>query len=106
MTEEKSSYRHFIRKREQAIAKGEEFLVYDYEQREGIECALWPHLYPFKEWCESTLDGKEDRLSAKISSMRKVTSEIADYSMDFDLLHFHYDLWLWRTSYWRYCSRT
>ena len=29
--------------------------------------------------------------------MRKVTSEIADYSMDFDLLHFHYDLWLWRT---------
>ena len=97
MTEEKSSYRDFIRKREQALAKGEEFLVYDYEQREGIECALWPHLYPFKEWCESCLDGSENRLSAKISFMRKVTSEIADYSMDFDLLHFHYDLWLWRT---------
>ena len=89
MMEKESSYRNFIRKQDVALREGKGFLVYDYEQHKGVECELWPHLYPFKEWCESNLDGQETLLSGKVSFMHKVTSEIADYSMDFDLLHFH-----------------
>ena len=69
----------------------------DDTQRKGIECALWPNLYPYSDWCDSTLDGKETRLSSKVSYMIKVNSEIADYGINHELLHFHYDLWLWQT---------
>lgn len=40
---------------------------------------------------------EESHLSSKVSLMYKVISEIADCSMAYKLLHFHYDLWLWQT---------
>ena len=55
------------------------------------------NLYSFEDWCETSLDGRDSRLSSKVSFMHKVMSEIADYSMDYELLQFHYDLWLWQT---------
>ena len=105
MSERKSSYSRFVNKRETEVAAGREFFFYDFEQRKAIECALWPHLYPFEDWCETTLDGRDSRLSSKVSFMHKVMSEIADYSMDYELLQFHYDLWLWQTVT-GYCSRS
>ena len=97
MSNDNSVYKDFVYKREQAIANNSTFKFYDHNQRQGIECALWPNLYPYSNWCATNLDGKESRLSSKVSFMIKVNSEIADYSMNHELLHFHYDLWLWQT---------
>ena len=92
-----SAYREFVNKRDDAVAKGDRFNFYDYQQCRGVECALWPHLYPYTSWCGTSLDGRENRLSSKVAYMTKINSEIADYSLDHELLHFHYDLWLWQT---------
>ena len=96
MNSSESCYSHFIKKREEELGK-ERFNLYDYRHRTGVECCVWPQLYPFKSWCETVLDGRESRLSSKISYMTKVMSEIADYGLMHEVLHFHYDLWLWQT---------
>ncbi|KAJ7386050.1 hypothetical protein OS493_012384 [Desmophyllum pertusum] len=92
---EESSYEEFLKKREECTQ--EVYNFYDYKQRKGVECCLWPHLYPFTSWCETVLDGRQSRMSSKVSFMTKLKSEIADYGMTHELLHFHYDLWLWQT---------
>lgn len=97
MANSESRYKDFVNNREHAIANNCVFNFYDHNQRQGIECALWPNLYPYSTWCESILDGRQNRVSSKVSYMIKVNSEIADYSMNHELLHFHYDLWLWQT---------
>jgi len=97
MSNADSTYRTYVIERERAISCNQKFNFYDYNQRKGIECALWPSLYPYSDWCDSTLDGRETRLSSKVSYMMKVNSEIADYGINHELLHFHYDLWLWQT---------
>jgi hypothetical protein len=63
----------------------------------GLECALWPSLYPYTSWCETTLSGDGTRSSTTRSFLLKVKSEIADYANSFELVQFHYDLWLFRT---------
>ena len=50
-TSDKSRYNHFILLREEHIERGKQLNMYDYREN---ECALWPHLYPFHEWCETT----------------------------------------------------
>ena len=96
MDSDESSYKVFVDKRDRQH-QTTRFNLYDYDQRQGVECCIWPHLYPFTSWCETTLDGRASRLSSKISFMTKVKSEIADYGIIHELLHFHYDLWLWQT---------
>lgn len=93
---EESSYSSFIMKREECL-NTTRFNFYDYNQRKGVECCIWPNLYPLTSWCETVLDGSQTRLSSKISFMTKLKSEIADYGLTHELLHFHYDLWLWQT---------
>lgn len=78
-TSNKSRYNHFIRLREEHIARGKQLNVYDYRDNDGIECALWPHLYPFHEWCETKLSGNTSRQSAKVSFTMKIQSEVLDY---------------------------
>ena len=92
-----SSYKSYVDRREEAISEGLRFNLYDYDKRNGVECALWPHLYPFTAWCETVLDGRQSRLSSKIAYITKCQSEIPDYGMSHELLHFHYDLWIWTT---------
>jgi len=72
MSNNNSTYRTYVIDRERAILRNEKFNFYDYNQRKGIECALWPSLYPYSDWCDSTLDGRETRLSSKVSYMIKV----------------------------------
>lgn len=96
-TSEKSRYNHFIVLREEHIKTGKQLNLYDYSENKGIECALWPQLYPFYEWCETELSGNDSRQSAKISFMLKILSEILDYSLEYDLLQFVYDRWLFNT---------
>ena len=53
---------------------------------QGIECALWPHFYPFTAWCESIHDGRTSWKSRKISFITKCLSSIVIHSLHFDLL--------------------
>lgn len=71
--------------------------MYNYRENDGIECALWPHLYPFHEWCESSFSGNSTRKSSKMSFNFKLLSEVIDYSLDYELLQFQYDRWLFNT---------
>ena len=65
-----------------------------YKDFPGIECALWPVLYPFTSWCESILDN----CSSILTSFRcKILSNIVDYNSTFELVQFHYDRWLYKT---------
>ena len=71
--------------------------MYDFSEMEGMECCLWPHLYPFTSWCETVLKGNESRLSRKVSFLTRTFSQVIDYSLQFELLQFEYDLWIFKT---------
>ena len=91
MASEESCYSQFINMRELQVSNEKRPNLYNLSEMKGIECALWPNLYPFTSWCESILDGNEQRLSTKISFYTKVLSSILDYSTVYELLQFHYN---------------
>ena len=76
-----------------------------------METALWPHLYPLKEFCEShqyaNMDWKPftkatkldnaTRQSAKAQFAAKLTSDIVDYGASYELLQFQFDRHVFRT---------
>ena len=95
-------------------------------ETEGLECALWPHLFPQRKQCltwarlqsssrqsrqgaAGTLEQRlgfapapaepvlEDVTGTKRSFMALVLSPLLDYSMSYELLHFAWDLNLWTT---------
>ena len=43
------------------------------------------------------MDGGRSKLSSKIAFAVKVNSQIADYALNHELLHFQYDFWLFKT---------
>ena len=49
------------------------------------EGAFWPNLYPHLFYCETSLNGKQNRASTKIAFITKVFSQIADYGTNFEL---------------------
>ena len=63
ITSESSSYRNFIEKRENFLVEGTQINMYNLGDIEGVECCLWPSLYPFTTSCESVSKGNESRLS-------------------------------------------
>lgn len=63
----------------------------------GIECALWPTLYLTTSMCESTSEGHTNQASGKESYLHKVLSSVVDFSLDFDLLQYQFDRWLFKT---------
>jgi hypothetical protein len=97
MENELSSYKTFVELRQTAMTDSKRFNVYDFSQNVGIECALWPNLYPTLDFCETSLSGANNRASTKIAFMTKVFSQISDYGTNFELLQFHYDLWIFKT---------
>ena len=97
MENELSSYKTFVELRETAITDSKRFNIYDFPQNVGIECALWPNLYPTLDSCDTSLSGADNRASTKIAFMTKVFSQISDYGTNFELLQFHYDLWIFKT---------
>ena len=54
------------------------------------------HLF-LTDWCETVLKGNETRLSTKVAFITKVFSNTLDYALQYQLLQFHYDLWLFKT---------
>ena len=97
MNETGSSYKKFVNKTDKLTNTSVRFNVYDAAQNRYVECCLWPHLYPTREFCESGIDGDTSRRSRKISFMHKVLSTIVDYATMYDLLHFHYDICRFKT---------
>lgn len=71
--------------------------LFNFKDTEGIECALWPNLYPYTAWCESIISDSGSRRSRKVSFITKLMSEIIDYGLHYDLLQFQYDRWLYKT---------
>ena len=70
---------------------------YELFQIEYIETAIWPLLYPYKRMCESSVGNGNARMSLKRAFILKVLSPVVDYSMDYALLQFNYDRWLYKT---------
>ena len=79
-----SLYKAFINKHNEALKTNEKINLYS--AIEGIECCLWPHLYPYTDLCETTLKGNESRLSGKIAFLNKVFSNILDYGLTYDAM--------------------
>ena len=71
--------------------------IYSSPRYRGIECALWPALYFRTSLCESVLEGQNNRVSGKISYMHKVLSPVVDYAINYDILQYQYDRWLFKT---------
>jgi hypothetical protein len=92
-----SSYRNFIHMHISNLSDKREINLYQLDEHLGIECALWPHVYPFTNWCETAIKENNSRLSRKISFLTKVFSNILDYSLDYEILQFHYDMWIFTT---------
>jgi len=92
-----SSYSKFVALRNRLCHTDRRFNIYDHRQNEGIECALWPCLYPYTSWCESILSGDGTHSSTTRAFLFKVKSEVLDYSTTYDLLQFMYDTWLFLT---------
>ena len=65
---------------------------------QGVECTLWPTLYYMRSLCETMLTGPSNQASSKISFTHKVLLPLVDYSLDFDILQFNYDRWLFKTT--------
>jgi hypothetical protein len=78
-----------------------------------IEGALWPHLYPTKQICESSIAATADwepfqrkgrkkvsnssHESMKAHYIAKLTCNVADYAGQYDLLQFQFDRHIFRT---------
>ena len=97
MASDTSAYSHFVQLRDKVLDENTSLNLFNFKQTEGIECALWPNLYPFTTWCDSKFSDGGSRLSSKVSFNFKLFSEILDYSLDFHLLQFQYDRWLYKT---------
>lgn len=97
MNSRDSKYAHYISLREELLANNQQLNAFNFEQTVGLECALWPNMYPYTEWCESALSGSNSRLSGKVSFVTKVFSGVADYALHFDLLQFQCDRLVYKT---------
>ena len=126
MANEGSQYASYIRRHTDALAHpGEHGLALPARALlwPCIENALWPHLYPWADWCDSAQHGELEKMrnldleagsssseelgeddgpsqrhrSAKASYARKCGSAILDYAADMSLSHFQFDAHLYRT---------
>lgn len=66
--------------------------IYSASSYGGVECAL----YFCTSLCESVLEGRNNRASGKISYMHKVLFPVMDFSINFDILQYQYDRWLFK----------
>ncbi len=88
MSSHVSSCSYYVQLREDLLATNDTLNLFNFRKTQGIECAIWPNLYPFTAWCESNIFDDGTHLSSKVSFYTKLFSEILDYGMHFDLLQF------------------
>lgn len=92
-----SSYKDYIDKRQYLVDTGAHISNLEIFSWVAIECALWPHLYWSTSMCDSIHEGLLDRASGKLSFLAKCFGPILDYSMDFQLLQYIFDRWMFKT---------
>ena len=97
MTCPDSSYKHYIDIAEELRSSHSQPSVFDVFQWVGIECSLWPVLYPYTSWCESAVLGTSKNRSSKAAFVSKCFSPVADYALHFNLMQFMFDRWLYKT---------
>ena len=97
MAKADSAYAKFVRMQSRGVREPFPHEVFTSPDYQGIECALWPTLYHTTAMCETMLTGQTNRASSKISFMHKALSPVLDYSLDFEMLQFQYDRWLFKT---------
>ena len=92
-----SSYSKFVEMQARGVAQPYAFQIFTAPEFQGVECALWPSLYHSTALCESMIAGQTNRKSGKASFLFKVMSPVVDFSLDFELLQYQYDRWLFKT---------
>ena len=92
-----SPYCQFVRKQLRGERRPFLYEIYSSPRYRGVECALWPALYLRTSLCESVLEGQNNRASSKISYMHKVLSPVVDFAINYDILQYQYDRWLFKT---------
>lgn len=92
-----SSYSQFVRMQLRGERRPLLYQIYSSPRYRGVECALWPALYFPTSLCESVLEGQNNRASGKISYMHKVLSPVVDFAINYDILHYQYERWLFNT---------
>lgn len=92
-----SSYAKFISVHLRGYRRPYLYEIFSSRDFVGVECALWPSLYPTMAMCESVLEGQTNRASDKISFMHKIFSAVPDYCLSYELLQYQYDRWLFKT---------
>ena len=91
-----SSYSKFVKMQRQRAKNPFLYEIFSSEDYIGIECALWP-TYSKTNLCESNIKGQTNRASGKMCFMHKILSSVQDYSINYELLHYQYDRWLFKT---------
>lgn len=97
ITSKTCPYKRFLQMRRDGVRDPWLFEIFTHEAFKGVEAALWPHLYHHRDLCESYLQGQRSRASSKVSFVNKMRSAVLDYSLEYELLHYHYDRWLFKT---------
>ena len=92
-----SSYSQLVRMQLRGERRPFLYQIYSSPRYRGVECALWPALYFRTSLCESVLEGQNNRASGKISYMHKVLSPVVDFAINYDILHYQYERWLFKT---------
>lgn len=97
MNKADSSYSKFIHMQRDRARNPFLYEIISSEDYVGIECMLWPMLYYKTSLCESTIKGQSNHASGKLYFMHKVLSPVENYAINFELLHYQYDRWLFKT---------
>ena len=87
----------FVLMQSRGIATPFLYELFSAPQYHGIECALWPTLHLTTSMCESIIEGQTNHASGKESYPHKVLSSVEDFGLDFDLLQYQFDRWLFKT---------
>jgi hypothetical protein len=110
LLEHSSIYRAWVEAHTAHLASGHEhWLSYNVLLRPLIECAVWPHLYWKRTWCESNLYAEDDwrpmslakqlmdnKRSMKASFALKLRCPIIDYGASVSLIQFQFDRFILR----------
>ena len=92
-----SSYCQFVRMQLRGERRPLLYEIYSSPRYRGVESALWPALYFRTSLCESVLEGQNNPASSKILYMHKVLSPVIDFAINYDILQYQYDRWLFKT---------
>ena len=97
MAKHNSSYRKFVVLQPRGVAQPYTYQIFTAPEFQGVECALWPTLYHKTAFCESLVRGQSNRQSGKVSFLHKVLSPVLDFTLDYEILQYQYDRWLFKT---------